>query len=184
MRAEDSQFLLWDHTCEQTPPIGSHFEQWLHADERVVLSLEMCGSAAPTIIARGIDQARSNRVQLDVPRCCQQVGFIEHEPSEASLPEVSPPALPKVDMASVSPMRLTNGQSKTVCRFWRSNQVNMIRHQTVGPNLDLLDTTKLGHQLQVARIVVLAEEGLLPAISTLGNYGGEGQEQPHEPGEP
>src|SRR6185312_9063337 len=108
MRAEDSQFLLWDHTCEQTPPIGSHFEQWLHADERVVLSLEMCGSAAPTIIARGIDQARSNRVQLDVPRCCQQAGFIEHERSAASLPEVSPPAFPKVDLPSISPMRLTD----------------------------------------------------------------------------
>jgi hypothetical protein len=45
----------------------------------------------------------------------------------------------------------------------------MIGHEATGPDLDLLGTTQLGHALQVARVVLFAEAGRLPAVSPLGD---------------
>jgi hypothetical protein len=51
---------------------------------------------------------------------------------------------------------------------WRpGNQVNMIRHQAVRPNLDTALLAPLRHELDIGRVVVLAEERLLPTIPPL-----------------
>jgi len=42
-------------------------------------------------------------------------------------------------------------------------------YQRIGPDLDLLGTTELGHGLQVARVVLFAEQRLLPTVSSPGD---------------
>jgi len=65
-------------------------------------------------------------------------------------------------------MRLADGLAQTVCGLRHRDQVDVIGHEAIGPDLDLLGTTELGHELQVALVVLFAEQGLLPTVSTAG----------------
>ena len=65
-------------------------------------------------------------------------------------------------------MRLADGPPQAVLRLRDRNQVNMIGHEAVGPNLDPAFPAPVGHQFQISRIIFIAKERLLPTISALG----------------
>jgi hypothetical protein len=47
--------------------------------------------------------------------------------------------------------------------------MNVVRHQAVRLNLDAAAPAPLGHQVDVSLIVLVAEEGRLPTVSSLGD---------------
>ncbi len=67
-------------------------------------------------------------------------------------------ALAKVDHPSVTAVDLSNRPSQTVRSFRNCYQMDMIRHQTVCQNLNLVSVTPLCHQVE--RSTALAPGGL------------------------
>lgn len=65
-------------------------------------------------------------------------------------------------------MGLADRPPQTVLRLRNCNQMDVIGHQAVRPNLDPAFSAPVGHQLHVRRVVRVVEERLLPTISTLG----------------
>ena len=49
------------------------------------------------------------------------------------------------------------------------DQVNVIGHKAIRPNLDPTFLAPVGHQFHISRIVFIAKKRLLPTISTLGH---------------
>ncbi len=76
------------------------------------------------------------------------------------MPKVSSPSLPEVDRPSVSSVRLADSPTQSVARLWHRDQVDMVGHQAIRPDFDLLCLAKLSHQINVALVILVAEERL------------------------
>jgi len=77
------------------------------------------------------------------------------------------PSLPKIDSTGISPMGLPNPLTQCILGSRNNNQV--VRHQTICPNLDCILKAPLGHQRNIFTIVIFAEKGLLPPVIALSN---------------
>jgi hypothetical protein len=66
-------------------------------------------------------------------------------------------------------MRLADRPCQTVVRLRDRNQMHVVGHQALRPDLDVPLAAPLGHQFQIRLIVVVVEKRLLPTISTLGH---------------
>ena len=73
----------------------------------------------------------------------------------------------KIDMPGIAPVRSGNGAAKTVCIAWNHNQVDVVRHQAIRPYSRPGRLARFTHELDVAKIVVRAKEGLHTAIAAL-----------------
>jgi len=51
--------------------------------------------------------------------------------------------------------------------------VDVVRHQAPGPDLDPALVAPFGHQGELCSVVVVAEEGLLPTVTPLGDVMGD-----------
>ncbi len=88
------------------------------------------------------------------------------------MPQVPSPALPEVDPPRVPPMCLADGATQALGELRDNDQVNMIGHQAMCQDRDMLCTAKLRHELEVVLVVFLTEECLLSAVSPLGDMVG------------
>src|SRR5271157_1958983 len=140
--------------------------------------------AAPALTAWCLDQSGAHGVELHVPRRGQEVVFLHDERGEAGLPPMPSPALPEVDPPRVPPMCLADGATQALDGLRDNDQVNMIGHQAICPDRDLLCATELRHELEVVLVIFLTEECLLSGVSPLGDIGGACQELSHVPIEP
>jgi hypothetical protein len=66
-------------------------------------------------------------------------------------------------------MRLAQRCPKAILLTWHHDQMNMIRHQAISPNLCPCFFRELRHQLNVIPIIILAEKRLLTTIATLSH---------------
>ena len=64
-------------------------------------------------------------------------------------------------------MCLADGPTQTVRGPGHGDQVDVIGHEAVRPDFNLLGKAELGHQLQVAEVILVAEKRLLPSVSPL-----------------
>src|SRR3989338_8712067 len=82
------------------------------------------------------------------------------------------PTLSKIDLSRIPPMGFTDGMTKAVFCLGDNNQVRMVRHQTIRPDLHTKSTAPLRHEFQIHAVVILREKSRLPTISTLGDVMG------------
>jgi len=69
-------------------------------------------------------------------------------------------------------MYLADGATQALGGLRDNDQVNMIGHQAICPDRDLLCAAELRHELEVVLVVFLTEERLLSAVSPLGDMVG------------
>ena len=79
------------------------------------------------------------------------------------------PFFPKVNVSSIAAMRFPNGSGQASLGLWNRNQVNMIRHQAPCPDTYQVFFAPVCHELNIDKIVIVAEKCLLPAIASLGD---------------
>ncbi len=103
----------------------------------------------------------------------QEVVFIHDERGEAALPQVPSPALPEVDPPRVPAMCLADGATQALGGLRDNDQVNMVGHQAICPDRDLLCAAESRDELEVVLVIFLTEERLLSAVSPLGDMVGD-----------
>ena len=69
-------------------------------------------------------------------------------------------------------MGLTDRKTKPVLIRGNSNQVNVIGHQAVSPNVHCVRFAPIGHQFNIGLIIAIIEECLLPTVTPLGDVMG------------
>ena len=108
------------------------------------------------------------------PRCERSCSdpTLPDERGEAALPQAPSPALPEVDPLRVPTMCLADGATQALGGLRDNDQVNMIGHQAICPDRDLLCAAELRHALEVVRVVFLTEECLLSGVPSLGDMVG------------
>ena len=69
-------------------------------------------------------------------------------------------------------MCLAGGATQALGGLRDNDQVNMIGHQAICSDRDLLCAAELRHELEVVLVIFLTEERLLSAVSPLGDMVG------------
>jgi hypothetical protein len=69
----------------------------------------------------------------------------------------------------VTAMNLADCPSQPVGRFWNCDQMDMIRHEAIRQDLDLVYAAPFSHQFQVVLIIVIAKERWLSTDSPLSD---------------
>jgi hypothetical protein len=64
-------------------------------------------------------------------------------------------------------MGLADRAAQSLSRLRNRDEMNVIGHQAVRPDLNPLIAAPLAHQLDVRLVILIAEEGLLPTVSPL-----------------
>jgi len=83
------------------------------------------------------------------------------------LPQMSTPVLPEIDHATIATMRLAYSAAQSVFSCRNGDQMHMIRHQAIGPDLHLTFSAPFGQQGDVGTIIVIVEEGLHSSVAAL-----------------
>jgi hypothetical protein len=138
--------------------------------------------ARPTPFLSAPDQACAHRVQLDIPHCRHQVPFVHNIGSKSPLPQVACPPLTLVERRSVALVRPGKHSPQAIRSFRRNNEVDVIRHEAVGPNLSLRLSRRLRDQSQIPAVLPIIEEDALAPIAPLGHMMRRSGD--HEPCEP
>ena len=109
----------------------------------VIMSCQVSRRAVRALTAWRLDQSDAHGVELHVPRRSQVVVFIPDARCEAALPQVPSPALPEVGPPRLPPMCLADGATQALGGPRDNDQVNMIGHQAICPDRDLLCAAEL-----------------------------------------
>ena len=158
--------------CQQTAPVGGHLQERSDLHQGVITPFQVSRRAAPAITAWCLDQSGTHRVELQVPRRGQEMIFVHDERGEAALPQVPSPALTEVDPPRVPAMCLADDATQALGGLRDNDQVNMIGHQAICPDRDLLCAAESRDELEVVLVIFLTEERLLSAVSPLGDMAG------------
>ncbi len=127
----------------------------------------MGAHAGPCPIRSTLDQTRSYGIQADVRNCRQQMPVVHGDRSKPALKQMTSPAPPRINEIGIAPMRFPDGQSEAILPRRTQNEVNMIRHQTVGPHLNPRFARLFGKQISINVLVAILKEDWLPPIAAL-----------------
>lgn len=85
------------------------------------------------------------------------------------MPQMAAPLHLEINKACVGFMALPDGFGQCFRGVWNDDQVHVIWHQTVAPDLNLEATARFVKGSEVGFVVFRNKEGLLASISTLSN---------------
>ena len=80
---------------------------------------------------------------------------------------MTPPILPEIYHAAVSPVRFTDPSSESVFTFRYGNEMHMIRHEAVRPDFNSALAAPFRHEVDIGNVVLITEEGWQTSITTL-----------------
>jgi len=133
----------------------------------IVFAGKMGGGTAPAILSGKGGYAGGNGIHFDIAGSGKQICFVHGKRGESFLPKVSTPPFPEIDPPCVSTMGFTNCSRQPFFGFRNGNEMNMVRHKAISPDLNLIFAAPLGHQGQIGFIVIVVKKGLLSTVASL-----------------
>jgi hypothetical protein len=78
------------------------------------------------------------------------------------------PSLAKIHSACISAVRFANGMAQSIRIGRHSDQMDVIGHQAVSPDVNTVLPAPMRHQISIGLIVPIIEESLLPPVASTG----------------
>ena len=94
--------------------------------------------------------------------------FIHDNRAKAALPQMPCRPHPRVDISGIAPVRIGEGPAQPVVMTGHNDDMNMVGHQAIAPDLRSRLPRRLAQQIFVKRIVVIIEECWQATIASLG----------------
>ena len=138
-------------------------------DQPVIFARQMRPGARPGPVLGPRDQACAHRVHRHIAGGGDQVGLVHDYRGKSVLEQMPGPAAARIDEVGVAPMRLAHGQAKSGIVSWREDQVDVIGHQAIGPDLNAAPADLFGEQVTINLLVAVLEEDRLAPIAPLGH---------------
>ena len=133
----------------------------------------MGGNARPAPVFRPFDKPRPHRVHRQVARRRHQVLLVHRDRAEPRLKQVAGHPEACIDRRRVAPMRLAERASERLRAVGNENEVNVVGHQTIGPDRDALFAALDRQDIAIERIVVVAKEDALAPVAALRDVMGK-----------
>ena len=102
-------------------------------------------------------------------RLCSRRAVNPSSPKGRPVRSADSPPLAEIHALGITPVRVRQRRSQSVRVAGNQDQMDVIRHQAIGPDLYARRRAALGQQAFVGLIVVVGEEHRLPAIASLGD---------------
>jgi hypothetical protein len=152
-----------------TPAVCLQFQNGAdtYRNKPVILLVQVGTGARPAPVFNRLAEPRPQRVALDVTDRFQQILLVHDEGVEAFLPKVSAPSLTEIDHPGVAAVCLGNRTAQSVLFARRHDEVHVVRHRAIGPNLRPAAIARGRHEVLVLREVLVREKHLLATIATL-----------------
>ena len=103
--------------------------------------------------------------------------LVHHHRAEPPLPEMAGPAMTRIDEAGVAAVRVGEGPPQAVLVRRHDDDVDMVGHQAIAPDLRARPVRRLGEQIAIERVVAVLEEGLRAPVAALGHVIGNSREE-------
>jgi len=142
-------------------------ENRAHAHEAVIPALQMRAGAGMRPVLRLGDQAGSDRIERDIAHRGDQMLLIQGNRAEAPLKQMTGLARPGVHEARIEPVRARQRQSEPSGVGGREDQMHVVGHQAIGPDLDAEFGAGRGEPIAIEGVVLVAEENALAAVASL-----------------
>ena len=105
-----------------------------------------------------VDKSGANRVEQDVSNGSDQVSLVHRKRRESLLPQMAHPAMAPIDHPCILAMSFTERSGQSVRGRGHTDQVHVIRHQTVGPDVEVIPLAHPGQEDPVGAVVAVREE--------------------------
>ncbi len=125
----------------------------------------MSGRARPRPLGRVRRKPRANRVQLHVARTRQEIILIHRERGEPALPQKPAPPLAEIDTPRIVAVQPALHRRQRILVRRHEDEVDVVRHQTIGEHLDIFRPAARGKAREVSRVVLSVEESLLTEVA-------------------
>lgn len=145
----------------------------LNDDQGVVGAREMGARTRPSPISRLRSQPRAHGIEAHSADGRDQVRLVHRDGGEAALKQVPGPAPARIDEVGVAPMCLADGAVETIFTLGHHNEVDVVGHQTVGPDRDARPLRLLGQEIAIDLLIAVLEEDRFAAIAALRDVVGE-----------
>ena len=151
-----------------SPPVPDRLPQEApRRQDRIVAAPDMRPRARPGIILRNRHHAAPHRVHLHVAHRRVQVPLVQDARKEAPLPQVARRVALAVEILGVEHVDGVEEPGQRLLPAGNGDQVDVIRHQAVGPDVEAVPGAEVGEQLQVSVVIARIGEDGLPVISPL-----------------
>ncbi len=133
----------------------------------IILARDVRGSTRPAPVLGPLGQAGADRVERDIAQRADQMRLVHRHRAEAALPQMAGHAHPGIDVAGIVAVHVAEGAAETFLIARHGDDVNVVGHQAVGPDLDPCPSCRIRQQVEVQFVVAILEEGLLAAVAAL-----------------
>lgn len=122
------------------------------------------------------DHARSNRIQFHITDRGPKVRFVECRREVSSLPEMALPFMGTVQALRVAQVQAPECKMQRVPGRRNQHQMNVIRHQAVGQNVDPVLGGVLAQPGQVDPVISVREKHTAASVAALSYVMGNARE--------
>lgn len=158
--------------AQHRAPVAHVLAQRADVGQRIagrVAAGQMARRARPGPVLGRSDHSGRDRVVLDIAHRRHQVRVVHRIAGKARLEQVPAPALAKVDMAGIAPVRLAQRGTQAIAAFGQQDQVDVVVHQAPGQASHLRPGAAIAQQRKVKRAVLVAEEHRQAPVAALGD---------------
>ena len=113
------------------------------------------------------------RIQRYIADRIGEMAFIHDNRAKAALPQMPCYPYPRVDISGIAPVRIGEGRAQSVFMAGHNDDMNMVGHQTIAPDLRARLFSRLAQQIFVERIVFIIEECWQATVASLGHMMGK-----------
>src|SRR6185295_13682367 len=110
-----------------------------------------------------------HRIERDIALRRRKIVFVHRHGAESALPEMPRALAPALDDSGIGAMHPRQRPAQAVPVGWHQNEMDVVRHQAPGPDLDRSRLALGGEQVAIERIIVVAEERPGAAVAALGD---------------
>jgi hypothetical protein len=114
-------------------------------------------------------QSRAHWILLDISNRRQQMSILQCNREETALPNVPFELFHAVEVLGVAHMKRLERSMQTFWRGWHQDEMDVVRHQAISQDHDLVLRSVFAHPLQVDPVVPIGKEDLLASIAALSD---------------
>ena len=166
-RSADSASADASVSMRSAKPAGATLKKRRDGHEAVVAPRQMRANARPAPVFRPFDKPRPHRVHRQVARRRHQVLLVHRDRAEPRLEQMAGHPEAGVDRRRVAPMRLAERAPERLLAVGDENEVNVVGHQTIGPDRHAVLAALVRQEIAIERIVVVAKEDALAPVAAL-----------------
>lgn len=135
--------------------------------EAIILAVAVESGATPLPIEGVPSQCSPDRIPFDVTDRGNEMVLVEQAGGKSSLPKKSSPTFTEVDLPGEPAVGFPDRACQSRFGAWHRDEVDMIGHQTIGPDIRSVELAPPFQEVQVVLVIGLMKKGGQPAVPAL-----------------